>query len=143
LFAVSGVLSAELGPRFSFATLESWKPLVLMFGAVALLIAFGPLLAFVPKLVRARLTGLIEADAVASEYGRAFRERRSEIEKLAHHTEVYRETIAHISPFLFTVRDALALLAATLLPVVPVMVAQIPAEDWRVLLALLTGGRLG
>ena len=38
--------------------------------------------------------------------------------------------------------DLFMLLAATLLPVVPVMLLHVPGEDWRALASLLTGGLL-
>ena len=38
--------------------------------------------------------------------------------------------------------DVLLLLAATLAPVVPVMIARVPLEEWDQLLEMLTGGAL-
>jgi hypothetical protein len=38
--------------------------------------------------------------------------------------------------------DVLLLLAATLAPVVPVMIARVPLEEWSRLLEMLTGGTL-
>jgi hypothetical protein len=45
-------------------------------------------------------------------------------------------------PVLVDTRGLVVLLVATLLPVVPLMLAHVPREDWSILLKMLTGGRL-
>jgi hypothetical protein len=154
LFAISSVLCAEWrGRYFLGTTLASFKPLLAMFGAVATLIAFGPLLFFSPQLFRARRQGLVECDGFATTHNRRFQrewidESDSEgrvsrnTQQLAAAVEIYRETVFQLRLVLFYGRDVVILLVATLLPVFPVMLIRVPPEDWQGLLGLLTGGRL-
>lgn len=155
LFTVSSVVCAEWGGRFAFASFASFEPVLFAFAAVAVLIAFGPLLCFTAPLVRARRAGLAEAGGAAAAFGRRFQrewrgqhgspadtELLQDPEPLVNITEIYRHTALRMVPFLFDARDLFMLLAATLLPVVPVMLLHVPGEDWRALASLLTGGLL-
>ena len=149
LFAVSSVLCAEWGSRFTLgATLASFKPLLVVFAAAATLIAFGPLLLFAPQLFAARQRGSREVGGVACRAGRAFREtlldpsaalERGTVHELASVEQAYRETVKQLSLILFDKRDLVMLLAATLVPVVPVMLMHVPLEDWQAILALIAG----
>lgn len=149
LFAISSVLCAEWGTRFTLgATLSSFKPLLLVFASVAVIIAFGPLLLFAPQLWSARRDGMRELGSVASHSGRLFRSalldprRRLEhgsMQELASQEQTYRETVDQLSLFLFDKHDLALLLVATLLPVVPVMLLHIPLEDWQELLSQISG----
>lgn len=152
LFAVSCVVCAEWGSRFTETqTLSSFKPLLLLFAAVGTLIAFGPLLVFTPHLVRARRQGLKQIGALAARSGRRFRRswlrdprpgpvRDREVEGLGATVVTYRDTLYSIHYVLWEKRDLIVLLAATLAPVLPVMLASVPKEDWAELLSLLSGG---
>lgn len=149
LFAISSVLCAEWGSRFTLgATLASFKPLLLVFAAVAVIIAFGPLLLFAPQLWRARRKGLLEVGRVASRVGRLLRssyrdpERLQEsrvVQDLASIEQTYRETVKQLTFLLFDRYDLALLLLATLLPVVPVMLMHVPFEDWQEVASLITG----
>ena len=149
LFAISSVLCAEWGSRFTLGqTLASFKPLLLVFAAVGMLIAFGPLLLFVPQLTRARRHGMLEVGALATFSGRRFRNallypqrplESSQVQELASLEQTYRETVKELSVVLFDRHDLILLLVATLLPVIPVMLMHVPFEDWRELTDLLTG----
>jgi hypothetical protein len=150
LFAVASVLCAEWGEKVTFeATLASVSPLLLIFAAAATLIAFGPLLAFTPRLLRIRREGLVAYSAVATEHGRRLHERvvrerdqpvdSSDVQASAAIADNYRETADRLRPFLFDERDLLQLLAATLAPVVPMLLAYVPREDLVKLVAVLTG----
>lgn len=55
---------------------------------------------------------------------------------------VYREAVDGLQIVLVDRRDVIALLIATLLPVVPMMLWRVPLDDWRELASMLTGGRL-
>lgn len=164
LFAASSVLSAEWGTRFSMgATLETFKPLLLVFGSVATLLAFGPLLMFMPLLWRARREGGLDVTALVAHMGRTFETRwveaggfargrplearqgeepslGFEAQSLSAMIQSYRETVIQMRVFIFDRYDVIRLLVATLLPAIPVMVMHVPWEDWRGLLELLTGG---
>jgi hypothetical protein len=149
LFAVSSVLCAEWGSRFTLgATLASFKPLLVVFAAVATLVAFGPLLLFAPQLFTARQRGLREVGGVACRAGRAFREvlldpsasvESGRVYELAGVEQTYRETVKQLSLILFDKRDLVLLLAATLVPLVPVMLMHVPLEDWQAIVALVAG----
>lgn len=148
-FAISSVLCAEWGSRFTLgATLASFKPLLIVFAAAATLIAFGPLLLFAPQLFTARQRGSREVGGVACRAGRAFRDAlldpnaaldSGKVHELASVEQAYRETVKQLSLILFDKRDLLLLLAATLLPLVPVMLMHVPLEDWQAILALIAG----
>jgi len=156
LFAISSVLCAEIGSKLTvgLTTAASFKLLLAVFAVVGTLIAFGPLLLFTPKLLRARRAGIIEYGELATDCGRRFRRRwielsdrkdllgTAETQPLTNIAETYRETVDRMRLLLIEGRDMVALLAATLLPMVPVMLAYVPVEDWRALMGLITGGRL-
>jgi hypothetical protein len=154
LFAVSSVLCADWGSRFTVeARLSTFKPLLLLFAAVAALIAFGPLLFFWPKLSLLKRDGLFTVGALSAEYGRSFRgvwlghhEPRQllgtmDVGALADLNSTFQETIEKIRPLMIDLPHLLVLVIATLAPLVPVMIWSIPREDWLDLLSLLTGGR--
>jgi hypothetical protein len=157
LFAVSSVVCSEWGERFALGeTLRSFQPLLLLFAVVGSLVAFGPLFFFVPQLFRAKRQGLIEANSFATRFGRRFhrhwiQSRRSrgrealagdDIQALDALGSSYRDGIAQLRLVLIDKTDVLLLLAATLAPVVPVMIARVPLEEWSQLLEMLTGGTL-
>jgi hypothetical protein len=148
LFAISSVLSAEWGTRFTLgATLASFKPLLLVFGGVAVCIAYGPLLLFAPQLWRARREGLREVGGLATHSGRLFRSavlaparvQATSVVELSSIEQTYRETVKQLTLVLFDRFDLALLLLATLLPVVPVMLMHVPLEDWQEVLSLFSG----
>lgn len=149
LFAVSSVLCAEWGSRLTLgATLESFKPLMIVFAAVAMLIAFGPLLLFAPQLFAARQRGLREVGSVAGAVGRSFRDALldanagldgAKVQDVASVEQAYRETVKQLSLILFDKRDLVLLLAATLLPLIPLMLLHVPPDDWQAILGVVTG----
>jgi hypothetical protein len=155
LFAISSVLCADQAPRFTFGgTLASYTPLLLVFGIVGALIAFGPLLLFSPQLIRLRRRGVVEYAGLGSRYGRRFerawihggeppdRLEGRDTQPLADLGSIYRDTVDRLRPLMFDGRDLVVLLVATLIPLVPVMLLHVPREDWSKLLGLLTGGAL-
>ncbi len=158
LFAVSSVVCSEWGERFVMGkTLRSFQPLMLLFAVVGSLVAFGPLFLFVPQLFRAKRQGLIEANSFATRFGRRFHRRwvregapsrgreaqaGDDIQALDALGTSYREGIAQLRLVLIDKTDVLLLLAATLAPVVPVMIARVPLDEWSQLLEMLTGGTL-
>jgi hypothetical protein len=151
LFAASSVLCAEWGDRFSlYAGLSSFEPLLVVFGVVGVLIAFGPLLLFTPQLARAKHVGLTEIGLIATQYGRDVGRSMvraesaptsADIQALANIEQTYRETVKQMSHYLIDRRDLFTLLLATLLPLVPLLFLHVPREDWEGLLSLFTGAR--
>ncbi len=155
LFAISSVLCAAWRAKFSTgATLSSFAPLLLIFATVGALVALGPLLLFAPRLSRARRDGLAEYGGLAVDVGRHLRRQRdlahdpqrplddSDIAPMANLVEVYREAIDRLGLLLFDTRDLIVLLAATVAPLVPLMLFRVPGEDWRALLSAISGGLL-
>lgn len=149
LFVASSLLCAEWGTRRTLgATLASFKPLLLVFATGGTLIAFGPLLLFMPQLFRARHRGILEMSSLSIDCGRRLRSalndrarvvRNDDVHALASAEQTYRQTVKQLSLFLFDKRDLGLLLAATLLPLVPVMLLHIPREDWQELAILVMG----
>lgn len=156
LFAVASVLCAEWGAYFRVDdSLASFKPLILAFGTLATLIAFGPLLSFGPLLYRARRAGLLEVSTMATAASRRFHQRWIEggdrsgrsfgfdVQSLAATVQTYRETVEQMRVVMFDKKDLIKLLTATLLPAVPIIVLRVPRENWLQLLSLFTGGFVG
>jgi hypothetical protein len=155
LFAIASMLCAEWGERLTLnASLVGFLPLLALFAGVGGLIAFGPLLAFAPQLFRARRRGIIDCGGRACDEGRRFQRRVAEaraIDEPAAAVEVsalcdvgvvYREAVDRLQIVLVDRRDLIALLIATLLPVLPMMLLRVPLDDWRALAGILTGGKL-
>jgi hypothetical protein len=153
LFAVASMLCAEWGERLTFdRSFRGFLPLLALFAGAGGLIAFGPLLAFAPQLFRARRQGIIDCGGRACDEGRRFQRRVAqaraiddpaaavEVSALCDVGVVYREAVDRLQIVLVDRRDLIALLIATLLPVLPMMVLRIPMEDWRGLASMLTGG---
>lgn len=152
LFAMSSVLCAEWGNRFaSVTTVMGFAPMLLSFALIGILVAFGPLLLFVPKLARAKREGLAHLGSIAAGAGRWFRDRWPDpatadvvttdyIQSMASVVSTYRDTVAPLNLLLVSKHDLLIVLAATLGPILPVMMVRIPREDWQALLGLFTGG---
>jgi hypothetical protein len=90
---------------------------------------------------------------LGTEYGRGFQRRwfgerpgakigpRS-TQPLSDLAVIHRDTIDQLRILLFDKRDMVALLVATLLPMVPVILMRVPREDWSTLLTMLTGAGL-
>ena len=155
LFAISAVLCSDQSSRFAPGmSLVGFAPLLAVFATAGTLIAFGPLLLFVPMLVRLRGVGRIQYTELASAYGRGFQRQwierpdptgrlgAGDTQPLADLAVIYRETIDRLRWLLFGKRDMVVLLIATLLPMVPIMLLHVPEEDWRWLIGPLSGGLL-
>lgn len=153
LFAISSVVCAEWHTKFTTtATLSTFTPLLLAFALVGSFVAFGPLLFFFPRLLRARRDGIFEFGGLAVDAGRCFRRRHArdpdkplsdcEIAPLVNVSEAFREEVDRLRPLLFDTRDLIFLLAATVTPLLPLMLLRVPNEDWRELVGMLSGGLL-
>ena len=154
LFAAASMLCAEWGDKLTLnASLSGFAPLLALFAGAGALIAFGPLLAFAPQLFRARRRGIIDCGARACDDGRRLQRRISraqgdddltaasiEISALCDVGSIYREAVDRLQIVLVDRRDLIGLLAATLAPVVPMMLIRVPLEDWHNLAGMLTGG---
>jgi hypothetical protein len=151
LFAISCVVVAEWGERFAGGnTLGSFRPLIMLFGVVGALVAFGPLLFYVPLLFRARYRAVLEASSFATQFARLFRVRRLElrgrelmtsrdVQGLTAMNASYKETVESMKLYLFYKKDIIILLAATLAPILPLTLVSVPAEEWQAVAKLLVG----
>jgi hypothetical protein len=148
LFVASAVLSAEWGERFQFVTLASFLPVLLVAAVIGTLVAFGPLLLFVVQTYVARRDGLDALGGIAASTGRAFRDRwmnrpgdevlaSEEVQNLAALGGTYRDAVKAMRVVPLELRDVVIVLIATLVPVVPSILSQIPHGEWMVLASLL------
>jgi hypothetical protein len=158
LLATSSVLSSAWATEILVygAKLDTFKPLFVVFVFIGSLIAFGPLLLFVPALFVARRRGQIQFGGLVSDYAAQFENRwlanpaRTELlgtpdaQSLADLGSSYRETIEKMQLLLFGPRDAIILFVASQLPAIPLLLTQVPAREvLSKLLHLLTGGARG
>lgn len=162
LFASSAVLSAAWAERFQLVSPASFVPLLLAFAVVAIVVAFAPLLLFALPLHRTKVATLDSLGRLATRDGRRFRERwlaadngeaaasgevadngketdSGEVQGLVAIAETYRDTVQQIRLVLFDRKDLVLVLLATLLPVVPGMVVQIPHDEWLAMASFLFG----
>lgn len=150
LFALASALAAEWSARFQFVTATAFLPLLFGLALAAMLIAFGPLLLFIPQVYRVRRAGLVQLGGIAARNGRWFRKHwvgtgggellaRSDAEGLDATARVYRDTVKSISLLPFTKRDVLLVVVATLAPMVPLMLLRIPYGEWLAMLSVLKG----
>jgi hypothetical protein len=155
LLALSSLNSAAWGTQIltSGATLAQFQMLFGAFFVVAVALAFGPLLAFVPKLFVVRRDAHHQYGGLAVDYGRQFHRKwirstredmlgSSDFQSLADLGNTYRETVDRIGLWLFGARDVLILLVAALLPVVPLALTAMPLPELLKRLAQLTLGHL-
>jgi len=149
LFALSSALSAEWAEKITIPNIENLDILMVAYVVAAALFAFGPLLPFALMLERARNAGLDGYGRMGTAYARELAaehasEERAAVgpDRLAFMTIIFNQNVDPMRNVLFDRRDVVVLLMATLLPVVPVVLAEIPKEDWAALLRIVTGARL-
>ena len=155
LLATSSVLCAGWATQMTLygARLESFRPLFIVYALLALLIAVAPLLVFMPQLVVARIVGRRQYGGLVTDYTRRFHERwiqgddrfgllgTPHIQSLADLGTSYRENIEQMHALLFTSKDALMLLIAAFIPVIPLLFLQSPAHEVvKRILGLFLGG---
>jgi len=150
LFAASAVTSAAWSDRFQFVTIGSFVPLLLVFAAVATLVAFGPLLVFTFQLHRVKVAAAEAMGGLAARNGRWFRERwmnsadgevlsTADVQGLAAIGSTYREAVKQLRLVLFERRDLMLVLFAALLPAVPSMLVRITHEEWLAMASFVVG----
>jgi len=154
LLAVSIVLCAGWGTRVLLegAKLASFAHLFYAFAIVGILIAFLPLMPFVPALLAARLRGQIAYGDLVTDYSRRFQARwtegrsrddllgNSDMQSLADISTSYRENVEKMQVLLFDVRDCLRLLVVAAVPAVPFLLTQQSSREAVMrLLRLVTG----
>lgn len=143
-FALSGVLSAEAAFLMFFqgADIGAFKvPFVVLLVLVELMI-LGPLLLFVPMLIRTRLAWLRDYSLILSRYNRAFQEKwiiretppeepllgSADIQSLADLGNSF-DRIREMKVVPFSMRVVVQLAIVTSLPCIPLILLVIPISD--------------
>jgi hypothetical protein len=121
--------------------LDAIKPLFFTYVLASALVAFAPLVLFVPKLVRARIVALQSYGGLVSDYTQRFQQQwleRAERPHLLGTTHIqsfsdlgtaYRENVERMQVLLFTAKDWALLLFAACLPAVPLALAHGPVHE--------------
>jgi hypothetical protein len=143
LLATSAVLCAgwEMQLETHKAPVATFRGPLFVFVILGLTIAFAPLLVFTPQLLRARIIGIREYGSLVSDYTRRFHQRwvarldhsdvlgTPDIQSLSDLGNTYQGTVDKLGIFLFARADAVLVLIASLLPVIPLLLAQSPAHE--------------
>jgi hypothetical protein len=119
---------------------ETFKPLFFGFVLVGGVLAFAPLLLFVPQLARARVQGRWQFGALVSDYSRRFQERwvgaqrpdplgTPDIQSLADLTASYRDNLERMRVLLASPKDIVVLVLAASVPAVPLLFLQHSAHE--------------
>ena len=142
--AVSAVLSGRYCSEILYAgaSLDGFKaPIACVVGLLVLLI-FGPLVVFVPLLLATRRNGLVEYGGLALRYTAEFDRKwlrggapeseellgTGDIQSLADIGGSY-ERVEQMRPVPFSLKDVTSLVAATLIPMIPVLATAMPLEE--------------
>ena len=142
--SVGAVLSGRYCTEILYggSTLAAIKAPVAVFVAVMVLVCMGPLVVFLPQLMAARRKGLVEYGGLALRYAAEFDRKwlrggapadeellgSGDIQSLADIGGSF-ERIEQMRPVPFGLKDVTALVAACLLPMVPVLVTVMPIEE--------------
>jgi hypothetical protein len=142
--AVSAVLSGRYCSEILYAgaALEAFKVPVACLVVLMLLLILGPLLVFSPLLMAARRKGLVEYGGLALRYATEFDAKwlrggapdgeellgSGDIQSLADMGGSF-ERIEQMRPVPFGLKDATSLVAATLVPLIPVLATAMPLEE--------------
>jgi hypothetical protein len=156
MFAVSSLVCAGLSVQLAKGGtgIERVRPLFYGGAIIVVVVAFAPLLVFVPQLVRVRLAGRREYGGLVSDYARRFHERwiergerrellgSSDFQSMADLSTTYRENVERMQVVLFNTRDCAALLVAAFLPALPLLFLAAPASEVLHRILRLALGRL-
>jgi hypothetical protein len=142
LLAVSAVLCAGWGTQMALygARIDAFKPLFYAFVAVGAVLAFAPLLLFVPVLFHAARRGRREIGRLVTDYCRAFEQRwtspsppellgNPDMQALADLSTSYRENVEKMQPLLFGPRDVTLLFIVAQIPAIPILLTQPAARQ--------------
>lgn len=149
-FALSSVLSAEVANLMVFqgANIEAFRLHFTVLLVVVQLILLGPLLMFVPVLIRARLAWLRDYSLLVTRYNRAFHEKwirggaaadepllgSADIQSLADLANSF-ESIRGFKAVPFSLRVVIQLALVTSLPSLPLLLLVMPVSQILELLA--------
>lgn len=145
---LSTVVSAEMLTQvlYDHRTLQSCLPLVLSMIGIILVALFGPLLTWIPKLLKAKNDALLSYGTVINQMVQTFEKRwfqdnpskhlldSSDASAGADFSAVY-SLIEHMSPLPFRRSDVVAVVIVSGLPLLPLVLAVVPMG--RILKALV------
>ena len=155
LLAMTSALCAGWGTRILLygTGIDDFKPLFYAFVLIATIIAFAPLLTFVPQLFVARLEGRRAYGRLVTDYARAMQERwiggparkdllgSPDFQSLADLGTSYSENVQDMQVLLFGLRDIIVLFIVSHLPAIPVLLLEQSLSDVvKRLLHLFVGG---
>jgi len=142
--SVGAVLSGRYCTEILYggSSLSAIQAPIVVFTVIMLLVCLGPLVAFVPQLMAARRKGLVEYGGLALRYAAEFDRKwlrggaapgeellgSGDIQSLADMGGSF-ERIEQMRPVPFGLKDVTALVAACLLPMVPVLATVMPIEE--------------
>jgi hypothetical protein len=138
----------------SGAHVTDFKPQVAVLLAVNLAVTLGPLLLFSKHLWRCRFDAVRQYDELGTDYTRQFHGRwidrhpredllgTGDIQSLADLGNAY-QVIREMKPFPFELSNALIIVAATILPMIPVAMLEIPLLELIRKLGAVTLGGVG
>jgi hypothetical protein len=155
LLAVSSVLCAAWGWGGGIP-LREFQGVFVVFVVGGVLLAFGPLALFTPRLVVVYRAGIAKYGGLATDYIRRFLQRwmepdarnellgSADVQGLNDMGGAYRETVEKTSITIFGVRDLITILAVMLLPTVVLALSTMPLDVvMQKLGKLLVGARRG
>jgi hypothetical protein len=137
-------------------SIDTFKPLLFTFVIIGAVIAFAPLLTFLPQLHTARRWGRAVYGGLVTDYSRELQERWIEkprvesplgspdFQSLADLSSSYQENVEKMQILLFSPRDAIVLFIISQIPAIPILLTQLPGREvLKRLLHLFTGGMPG
>jgi hypothetical protein len=146
VFAIGAVLSAALIMQISYegASIVSYHTVFIVYLLLAVIISFGPMLVFIGKLDRLRQRGLRDYGTLVSRHAQLFDEKwikgagviedivdiplgNPDISSVSGLNKSY-ETVKRMRFFPFGVRALVVLVAAALIPMVPLMLMEFPLQ---------------
>jgi hypothetical protein len=138
------------------AKIDAFKPLLFAFVLIGVVVAFAPLLTFLPQLLVASRRGRDAYGSLVSDYSRQFQERwiegpkrndllgSADFQSLADLSSSYQENVEKMQVFLFGPRDVIVLFIASQIPALPILLSQVGGREvLKRLLGLFTGGLPG
>jgi hypothetical protein len=144
LLAQGALMSGVIADRIFFAgaKLPQFKLEIIVLLVVSLLIVVGPLLVFAPRLANLKRTALREYGAFAQRYTRQFDEKwirggatpeepllgSADIQSLADLSNGF-EIVKQMKSIPFTPRALVQLVIAAIVPILPLVLTMIPAEE--------------
>jgi hypothetical protein len=145
IFALSSLLSSQMGQEilFAVASLASYRITIFGFVALVLVTFLGPLLVFSPRLFDTKRKGLLEYGALANEYTQSFERKwirreapegealigSADIQSLADLGNSF-EIVRKMRPVPFDLMTAiLPMVAAAAIPFLPLLLTVFPLEE--------------